>query len=135
MNFTKTDFDSTDIRNPIKITFKKKNNYKKIKDKDLLNLVKKTLCDKIDIRYDRLHDISINKKNILLNIDPKRASSTEPNINKCIKKLSKFLEMEPLKIYDKNKDIYYISLFKIFNTKDNNIIELDNSQFNSVINK
>jgi len=135
MNFTKTDFDSTDIRNPIKITFKKKNNYKKIKDKDLLDLVKKTLCDKIDIRYDRLHDISINKKNILLNIDPKIASSTEPNINKCIKKLSKFLEMEPIKIYDKNKDNYYISLFKIYNTKDNNIIELDNSQFNSVINK
>ena len=43
--------------------------------------------------------------------------------------------MEPIKIYDKNKDNYYISLFKIYNTKDNNIIELDNSQFNSVINK
>ena len=135
MNFIKTDFDSTDIRKPIKITFKKKNNIKKIKDNDLLNLVKKTLCDKIDIRYDRLHDISIDKKNIMLNISPKRASSTENTINKCIKKLSKLLEIEPLKIYNKNKDIYYISLFKMYNTTDNNIIELDNSQFNRVLNK
>ena len=77
--------------------------------------------------------MSINKKKIILNIDPKRASSSEPTINKCIKKLSKLLEIEPLKIYDKGKDIYYISLFKIYNTKDNNIIELDNSHFNSII--
>ena len=71
----------------------------------------------------------------VLNISPKRASSTENTINKCIKKLSKLLEIEPLKIYNKNKDIYYISLFKMYNTTDNNIIELDNSQFNSVLNK
>ena len=133
MTFTKTDFDLGDIRKSIKITFKKKNNIKKIKDNDLLELVKKTISDKIDIRYDRLHNMSINKKKIILNIDPKRASSSEPTINKCIKKLSKLLEIEPLKIYDKGKDIYYISLFKIYNTKDNNIIELDNSHFNSII--
>ena len=74
----------------------------------------------------------MDNKYIILNIDPKRSSSKEANINKCIKKLSKFLEIEPLKIYNTNKDIYYISLFKIYNTSDNNLIELDNSQFNNI---
>jgi len=133
MNFTKTDFDLTDIRKPIKIIFKKKKNVKKINNNDLLDLIKKTLSDKVDIHYNRLNDISIKKNHILLNIDPKRATSSEPNISKCIKKLSKLLQIEPLKIYNKNKDSYYISLFKIYNTKDNNILEIDNSQFNSVI--
>lgn len=133
MNFTKSDFDLSDMRKIIKITFKKKKNLKKIDENDLLQLIKKNISDKIDVRYDRLHDISMDKKYIILNIDPKRSSSKEPNINKCIKKLSKYLEIEPLKIYNTNKDIYYISLFKIYNTDDNNIIELDNSQFNTII--
>ena len=75
----------------------------------------------------------MDKNYMILNIDPKSSSSREPNTNKCIKKLSKYLEIEPLKIYNSNKDIYYISLFKIYNTDDNNIIELDNSQFNNII--
>jgi len=132
MNFTKSDFDLTDMRKIIKITFKKKKNLKKIDKNDLLELIKKNISDKIDVRYDRLHEISMDNKYIILNIDPKRSSSKEANINKCIKKLSKFLEIEPLKIYNTNKDIYYISLFKIYNTSDNNLIELDNSQFNNI---
>jgi len=133
MNFTKTDFDSMDIRKPIKIIFKKKKNLKKINNNDLIDLVKKTLSDKIDIRYDRLHNMSINKTHIMLNIHPKIASSSEPTISKCIKKLSKFLKIEPLKIYNKNKDVYYISLFRIYTNDDDNILEIDNSQFNSII--
>ena len=133
MNFTKSDFDLADMRKIIKITFKKKNNFKKIDKNDLLHLIKKNISDKIDVRYDRLHDISMDKNYIIINIDPKSSSSKEPTINKCIKKLSKYLEIEPLKIYNIKKDMYYISLFKIYNTDDNNTIELDNSQFNNII--
>ena len=133
MNFTKSDYDLTDIRKILKISYKQKKNLKKIDKNELLELIKKNISDKIDIRIDRLHDISINDEYIILNIDPKLSSSKEPSINKCIKKLSKYLEVEPLKIYNDKKEVYYVSLFKIYNTNDNNIIEIDNSQFNNIL--
>jgi hypothetical protein len=131
MNFTESDLDLNDSRKIINISYKKNNNFKNISKKELLELIKKSIANKIDVRVKRLNDISFNKNNIQLNIEPKSASLKEPNINKCLDKLNKYLELEPLKIYNKNKDVYYISLFKIYKTKDDNIIELDNSQYNT----
>ena len=132
MNFTKCDYDLTDTRKILNISYKKNNNFKKIKETELLELIKQNISDKLDIRIERLNNISIDKNNVILDIDPKSTYIKEPSINKCISKLNKHVEVEPVKIYNKNKDTHYISLMRIFKTQESNFIELDNSQFNNI---
>ena len=133
MDFTKSDLDLSDIRKVLQITYKKNENLKKLSNNELLNYIKTTLSNKIDIRKERLKDMSINENHVILNIEPKQTGSNEPDINKCIYKLSKQTEIEPIKIYNKGKTIHYISLIRIYKTDSSNFIELDNSHFKKIL--
>ena len=132
MSFTESDYDLSDTRKILHITYNKNKNLKKINDVELIYLIKQSISNKLDIRLERLNNISINKDNIILDIEPKSTNINEHTINKCISKLNKHIEVEPLKIYNKNKDTHYISLMRIFNTEETNFIELDNSHFNTL---
>jgi hypothetical protein len=132
MKFTESDVDLSDIRTELKITYKSNNNLKKLSNNDLLELIKTNLSNKIDIRMDRLNDISINDNMVILNIEPKKTGSNEITINKCIEKLNSHIEIEPIKIYNSKKTDHYISLLRLFNTEEKNIIEIDNSHFKKI---
>ena len=133
MEFTESDLDLSDIRKPINISYKKNNNMKKISNNELLNLVKKNLSNKLDVKIDRLNTIKIDKEFISLNIEPRKNSKSEPSINNIVKKLSKLLETEPLKIYNDNKDIFFVKFYRVYVDKKSNIIEIDNSEFRNLI--
>ena len=132
MNFTESDYDLSDTRKIVTISYNKNNNFKKITEVKLLYLIKHSISNKIDIRLERLNNISLDTDNIILDIQPKSSTINELTIGKCISKLNKHIEVEPLKIYNKNKDTHYISLMRIFNTEETNFIELDNSHFNTL---
>jgi hypothetical protein len=132
MNFTESDYDLSDTRKTLHISYNKNNNFKKINEDKLIGLIKQSISNKLDIRLERLNNISLDTNNVILDIEPKSNHIKEPTINKCISKLNKHIEVEPLKIYNKNKDTHYISLMRVFNTEDNNFIELDNSHFNTL---
>jgi len=131
MSFTKSDYDLSDTRKKLNITYNKKKNFKKMNETDLIDLIKESISNKLDIRIERLNNISLTEDTVILDIEPKSTNIDEPTISKCISKLNKHIEVEPLKIYNKNKDTHYISLMRIFNTEENNFIELDNSHFNT----
>ena len=132
-NFTTSDNDLTDLRTLIHIRYKKSNNFSKISNEALLNLIKKNISNKIDIKLNRLNDISINNNEVTLNIEQRRLGSKEPSINQYVKSLNKIIDLEPLKIYNQQKDTYYITLTKLYVKHESEIIELDNSQFNNKI--
>ena len=70
---------------------------------------------------------------IILNIQQRNSGTNELKIKECVKKLNNYIENEPIKIYNKNKDIYYIKLLKLYKTKQSKFIELDNSEFNNKV--
>ena len=131
--FMKSDLDLTDTKNVINIKYNKNNNLKKIDNSTLLELTKKNLSEKIDINIERLSNIKMTDDTIILNIQQRNSGTNELKIKECVKKLNNYIENEPIKIYNKNKDIYYIKLLKLYKTKQSKFIELDNSEFNNKV--
>jgi len=131
--FVKSDLDLDDTKEIINIKYNKNDNLKKIDNTKLTELFKKNISDKIDINIDRLEDIKINDDTIILNIHQRKSGKDELKIKECIKKLNTHIENEPIKIYNKNKDTYYIILLKLYKTKPSKFIEIDNSEFNDKI--
>lgn len=131
--FVKSDLDLSDTKETINIKYNKNNNLKKIENTKLIELIKKNISDKIDINIDRLEDIKLNDNTIIINIQQRKSGKNEIKIKECIKKLNTHIENEPIKIYNKKKDTYYIVMFKLYKTKQSKFIEIDNSEFNDKI--
>jgi len=131
--FMESDLDLSDVKQIINIKYTKNNNFKTIDNSSLIHLLKKNISDKIDINIDRLEDIKLKEDIIILNIRQRKSGTNELKIKECIRKLNKYIENEPVKIFNKNKDNYYITLLKLYKTKQSKFIEIDNSEFNNKV--
>ena len=133
-SFTYSNYDMLDLNRKIKLKFKT-NPKKKIDDNRLVDLIKDNLASKLDININRLDNINFSKdlKEIELNIKSRGIGTDELTINDIIRKISNILEKEDIKIYNKNKDTYYISIDELFTEENKKNIILDNTSFQKQI--
>ena len=135
-SFTYSNQDMMDLSRKIVLKYKiNKNNLSKIDDNRLIDIIKDNLSSKLDINIGRLDNISINKikNDIYLNIRSRNAGTKELSINDILKKINNILEHEDIKIYNENKDIFYMVIDAVFVEDNIKNINLDNSLFTKKI--
>ena len=132
-NLTKSDVDLLDKRRIIEFSYlENKKGLRNIDDKSLLQNTIKTLSSKLDINNNRLiNGIIVRSKNKMeLTFEPRKYNGTELKTSAILKQLNKIFENDTIKIYNKEKNYYYIELDGfILKNFDINKIELDNSEF------
>ena len=128
--FTYSNYDMLDLSRKIILKFKL-NPKKNIDDNKLLDLIRDNLASKLDINTTRLENINFNKdrKEIELNLKARGVGTEEISINDIIKKIKHILDNEDIKIYNKNKDSYYMSIDELFSEENKRNIILDNTSF------
>ena len=131
--FTKSSLDLSDTRKLINIKYTKNNNMKKLSNQKLIETIQKNLSDKLDVKVNRLNDITLDDEFVNLNILQRENGSNDERITKIISKLSKMTDNEPIKIYDNQKTTYYIKLYKVYSKEIDNMLELDNTEFQDVV--
>ena len=131
-DFVYSDYDMLDLGRKIILKFKtNKKTIKSIDENQLIDIIKTNLSSKLDINLSRLNTIKLNssKKEIILNIKARGMGTDEVSINNIVKKLKNIIDHEDIKIYNKTKDNYYISIDELFTEENIKNIALDNSLF------
>lgn len=131
--FSKSSLDLSDVRKMVNIKYTRNNNINKISDQKLIENIQKNLSDKLDVKINRLNDITLDKEFVNLNILQRENGSNDERISKIISKLSKMIDNEPVKIYDEQKTVYFIRLHKVYSKQKDNMLELDNTEFKDVV--
>lgn len=132
-NFTKSDYDLLDKRRIIEFNYiENKKGLRNIEDKDLIDNSVKTLSSKLDINSNRIVSGLLNRSNntIEFTFEPRKYNGTELKTASILKQLNKIFQNDTIKIYNQEKNYYYIELNGfILKNFDINKIELDNSEF------
>ena len=76
---------------------------KKISNEKLIENIQKNLSDKLDVKINRLNDITLDDEFVNVNILQRENGSNDERISQIISKLSKMIDNEPIKIYDDQK--------------------------------
>lgn len=105
-------------------------NHEKISKENLTKLVKKVFASKIDVNSSRIKGIIVNKTNIELTINSRKAGSSELSVKEILQRLKNILDIGDIKIYNEEKNNYYIIIDEfIVKNLDNNSVLIDNSNF------
>lgn len=131
-NLTQSDYDLLDKRRIIEFSYVENKRGKNIDDKQLIDYTCKTLSSKLDINKNRIINGLLNrdKKKIELTFEPRKYNGTELKTAAILKHLNKIFKNDTIKIYNEEKNYYYIELNEyILKNFDINKIELDNSEF------
>lgn len=136
-NTLKKQRDLTDTSRIIEINYVNNDNNKNIENYKLITkLIKDTFKHKFNLNEDRITDISYNtnEKIIKFKVLSRYINTNEVTVGEFIKLLLESLMIHSIKIYTKDKRDYVIDLIYAKVLPLNNIMLLDNSNFNEALN-
>lgn len=136
-NTLKKQRDLTDTSRIIEINYINNDKNKNIENYKLITkLIKDTFKHKFNLNEDRLTDISYNtsEKIIKFKVLSRYINTNEITVGEFIKLLLESLMIHSIKVYTKDKKDYIIDLIYAKVLPLNNIMQIDNSRFNNILN-